>query len=98
MTAPHITTEYDCDTECFRLMATSHQRTEPAGPRLYRGGDFPVIQFAHEDKDAADRDCAALQEYVTLAWAGKAPKAKGREEAEEKKMTKWDFANAVWMI
>ncbi len=76
MTAPRITTEYDCDTECFRLMATSHQRTEPAGPRLYRGGDFPLIQFAHEDKDAA----------------------KGREEAEEKKMTKWDFANAVWMI
>lgn len=94
---PIITVSEDIDTGEFTLMATSHGRTNPAGPRLFRGGELPDIQFTHFDADNAERDRAALQAYVTAAWAGKAPKAKGREEKEAAKpLTKLDFTNAVW--
>lgn len=82
MTTPLITIEQDFETDLFQLMATSYTRCEPAGPRLFRGGSLPVIQFTHVDQASAERDCALLQTYVTAAWAGKAPKAKGREEKE----------------
>lgn len=93
---PAISIDYDWEGDTYTLVATSFLRTEPAGPRLYRGGDFPAIAFVHDNKAGAEQDAALLQTYCTLAWAGKAPKAKGREEKEEVKLTKWDFANAVW--
>ena len=95
---PKISIEYDMDREEFRLMATSYSVTNPAGPRLFRGGELPDVAFTHINEAEALRDCALLQTYVTLAWAGKAPRAKGREEAEEKKLTKFDFSNAVWTL
>ncbi len=98
MTAPKISVEFDGDLDCFRLMAFSYSSVEPAGPRLFRGGLFPSIAFTHETKEGADRDCELLQTYVTLAWQGKAPKAKGKEEQETApKLSVWDLKNAVWM-
>lgn len=98
MNAPIITIDYDMDCEIYTLVATSHGTTEPAGPRLFRGGKLPDVQFTHVDQASAERDCALLQRYCDLAWQGKAPKAKGREEKEEVKLTKFDFANAVWTL
>lgn len=99
MTAPTITIIQDFETDLFHLMATSFSVTNPAGPRLFRGGSLPLIQFTHVDQASAERDCALLQNYVTLAWAGKAPKAKGREEkSEAPKLSVFDIKNAVWSI
>lgn len=95
MLAPAISVELDSD--CFRLLATSHGVTNPAGPRLFRGGELPEIHFLHTDEQDAIRDAALLQRYCDLAWFGKAPKGKGREEKEQPVLTKFDFANAVWM-
>lgn len=98
MNAPIITAEFSGDMDLWQLVATSHGTTEPCGPRLFRGGELPDVQFTHVDQAGAIRDCALLQRYCDLAWSGKAPKAKGREEkVEEPALTKFDFANAVWM-
>jgi hypothetical protein len=97
MLAPVITAEYNGDSDCWELLATSHGVTNPAGPRLFRGGKLPAVAWLHVDEDSARADAAALQRYVDLAWQGKAPKGKGREEKDEVKLTKFDFANAVWM-
>jgi len=96
MTAPRITIELDGDTDHWQLMATSYSVTNPAGPRLFRGGELPDVQFTHADESTALADAAKLQRYCDLAFAGKAPRANGREEKEEVKLTKRDFANAVW--
>lgn len=96
MKIPLITIELNGDTDCWELMATSYLRSEPAGPRLFRGGDLPDIQFSHVDQTDAERDRAALQRYVDLAWSGKAPKAKGREEAEEVPAKTADLSGAWW--
>lgn len=98
MNAPIISIEFDGDADCFRLMATSFLRREPAGPRLFRGGELPNVSWLHVDEDSARADAAKLQAYVTAAWQGKAPKAKGKEEQEQPKLTVWDLKNAVWAI
>ncbi len=98
MKTPIISIEYDMDTETYQLMATSYSVTNPAGPRLFRGGDLPDVQWTHSNEAEALRDCALLQTYVTLAWAGKAPRAKGKEEQDAApKLSVWDLKNAVWM-
>lgn len=96
MLAPVISVELDGDCDCFRLMATSHGTCEPCGPRLFRGGELPAIDFIHIDEMDALRDAEMLQRYCDLAWSGKAPKGKGRKEKEEIKLTPLDFRNAVW--
>lgn len=93
---PVITVEENMETGEFTLMATSYSTTEPAGPRLFRGGDLPDIQFAHFDADNAEHDRALLQRYCDLAWAGKAPKAKGREEKEAEAAAPVDLSGAWW--
>jgi len=98
MTAPTVTAVFDFDTERYVLMATSHGVCNPAGPRLFRGGDLPNVQFSHVDQTEAERDRDALQTYINLVWSGKAPRSKGREEAEQPALTKADFANAVWTL
>lgn len=96
MKAPTITTEFDGDCDLWRLMVTSFTRCEPAGPRLFRGGDLPDVQWLHEDEESALDDAAKLQAYVTLAWAGKAPKAKGKEEKAEVETVAPDLSGAWW--
>lgn len=96
MTAPTITIEFIGESDLWQLMATSFTVTNPAGPRLFRGGELPQVQWLHEDESTALADAAKLQAYVTAAWAGKAPKAKGREEKEVRPVTLLDFSNAVW--
>ncbi len=98
MKIPVITVCEDFESGMYVLYATSFLRTEPCGTRLFRGGELPDVAFTHSNEAEALKDCAALQTYVTLAWAGKAPRAKGREEAEEVKLTKFDFSNAVWTL
>src|SRR3954463_13647225 len=95
---PRISVQFSDAYDCYQLVATSYSVTSPAGPRLFRGGDFPEIEFLHVDESEALKDAAKLQVYIDLAWAGKAPRAKGREEAEQPKLTVWDLKNAVWMV
>lgn len=98
MTAPTITADFDGDCGSYRLYATSYSKVEPAGERLFRGGDLPDIQFLHEDEATAIKDAAILQAYLNAAYSGKAPKARGREEKEvvgPKKVA--GIENAVWM-
>ncbi len=95
MNTPIITISEDLDSGEFTLLATSYLRTEPCGPRLFRGGDLPDVAFVHADAQSAERDRAALQRYVDLAWSGRAPRKKGAEEAEEKPAP--EIHDAVWM-
>lgn len=95
MNAPTITIIQDFETDLFHLMATSYSTTEPCGPRLFRGGELPAIQFVHADEMEALRDAEMLQRYCDLAWQGKAPKAKGREEKEET-VPVADLSGAWW--
>ena len=90
---PQISVSEDFDTGLFTLMATSFLRTEPAGERLFRGGDLPAIKFIHADESEANRDRDLLQAYIDAAWSGKAPKSRGREEKEE---VEPDLTGAWW--
>ena len=94
-TPPTITVLSDLDSGEHRLMATSHVKTEPAGDRLFRGGEFPVVRYVHDSAETAEHDRAALQAYCDLASKGKAPRRKGEKPAE-KELTLADFKNAVW--
>ena len=75
---PQITTEYNMDTEQYRLMVTSYSKTEPAGDRLFRGGDIPAILFVHDLEADAERDRAKLQKYVDETHGKKISKSRSR--------------------
>lgn len=98
MNSPVITTSFDLSSDSYRLMATSFLKTEPAGDRLFRGGEYPAVSYVHDDADTAELDRAKLQSYCDLAWQGKAPKARGKEEKVEKVEKVVDTAMAVWNL
>lgn len=91
---PIISILQDYETEQWHLHATSYSVTEPAGPRLFRGGGLPDVKFCHDSEASAKKDAAKLQDYINAAWAGKAPKVRG---VEEKTKRTFDITNAVWM-
>lgn len=43
-------------------------RPAPVGPRLYRGGDWPIDTYAYETKEAADVAASKVQEYLERYW------------------------------
>lgn len=45
-------------------MATSYNRTERAGERLFRAQPWPDIQFSHDTEEAALKDAATLTNYL----------------------------------
>jgi len=71
---PVISTTFDLDTGQWCLYATSYQRTEVAGPRLFRSPPHPDIRFQHDNQESAERDAATLQEYLTNPPKPKRPK------------------------
>jgi hypothetical protein len=76
-----ITTTLDFETEQWTLLVTSHGRTAPAGPRLFRGTPWPDIQFQHSTGAAADKDARVLQTYMDACAARKKPsKAQVRKQ------------------
>lgn len=74
-TPPTITVESRPDG--FYLAATSYNRTQPAGERLFRGEPWPVIHFSHATKEAAEKDATILREYLAACASGK---VKDREQ------------------
>lgn len=76
---PRITVQFDPEAESFDLMAESHNRTVPAGPRLFRGPPHPKISFQHPTQSAAERDARVLRDYLA-SLAPKISKTKGRRE------------------
>lgn len=73
---PQITITLDESTDLYILMARSYGMTSPAGPRLFRGGDVPNIEFRHQSQDAAEDAAGKLRTYLDSAWDKKAPKEK----------------------
>lgn len=95
--APIITIEFSGESDLWQLVVTSFGKTEPAGPRLFRGGDLPVIKFLHSDEMDAIHDAGVLQKYCDAAWSGrKLKKTMGREEADIAVDSKMDLSDAVW--
>lgn len=53
------------DGELYRLMCNCGRMAPmPAGPRLFKGGEFPLINFTHAEPDTAEQDAKKLQRYV----------------------------------
>ncbi len=94
MTAPRITVA-STEDDTFILEATSHSRTAPAGPRLFRANP-PDIKFEFYSRAAAEKDCKILQDY--LDGLGKARKTKrGAEEEAKETAPAIDLSDAWWM-
>jgi hypothetical protein len=68
-----ITTHYDFEMDRYELLVTSHGRTNPAGPRLFRGAPWPDVQFQHATKEAAQKDADTLQAYLDACAERKKP-------------------------
>lgn len=76
-----ITLTQDFDTDQWVLLVTSHGRTNPAGPRLFRGAPWPDVQFQHATKEVAQKDADTLQAYLDACAARKKPsKAQVRKQ------------------
>ncbi len=55
----------DFEDGVYRLMANDGiMEPLPAGPRLYRGGDFPAVHFVHENAESAAIDAEKLSAYL----------------------------------
>lgn len=91
---PTISVSEDLETSAFVLMATSYSKTEPAGPRLFRGGEIPDIAFVHATEAEANRDAALLQDYLNNL--GKQRKGKRGAEEEVVAATEVDLSGAWW--
>jgi hypothetical protein len=57
----------------FRLLVTSHGRTAVAGPRVFRGGILPAIQWSHYDTQNAQIHADKLQAYFDELPGAKKP-------------------------
>lgn len=72
-----ITVDYEDGT--FRLMANrAGMSATPAGHRLYRGGDFPRVDYVHDSPESAAKDAEKLNAYLQER-AGARTKAKRTE-------------------
>lgn len=68
----------------FRLCVESHGFRAPAGIRLYRGGDWPDIDFFHMEEARAREDAVRLQRYLDAREKERGPsKAKVRKEGAD---------------
>lgn len=71
-----IGVQFDADTMTYDLVIEDGMmRAMPAGPRLFRGGEPSAIQFSHETHEAALRDAAKLQAYLTAPKKGPSKRA-----------------------
>ena len=96
---PVISVEYSMDSDEYTLVATSYSVTNPAGPRLFRGGELPDVQWCHSNEAEANRDRDLLQRYLNDVHSGKSRKAKrGAEEAVIETEMSVDTTNAIWNL
>lgn len=52
------------DPAGFYLTVEHNRAVDPAGDRLFKGGNPPSIKFRHTDQAAAVIDAGKLQKYV----------------------------------
>lgn len=71
-----ITVAFDPADLCFRLYASSHGYTAPAGERLFRAPPHPRIAFTHETREEAERDADKLRAYLAALPAARKTKRK----------------------
>jgi hypothetical protein len=64
MRVPRIFVQFDLDTESYDLMCESHNRTMPAGPRLFRAPPHPRVQFHHASLTEAEKDAREMRTYL----------------------------------
>lgn len=82
MIEPPVISVFQSAADLFYLVATSYERTMPAGPRLFRGAPHPDIKFTHTMASEAQKHASMLQEYINDRWGDKMPsKAKLRKMA-----------------
>lgn len=66
-----VSVQFDADIMTYDLfISDGMMRPMPAGPRLFRGGEHPLIQFSHDTHKAALKDAAELQSYLSAPRKG----------------------------
>ena len=80
MSAPTISVTLDADTMTYVIMTTSHGRTEPCGPRIFRAPPHPDVAFSHESAEGAERDAAKIRAYLANLSPRKVSKTAARKE------------------
>jgi len=55
----------------FLLMATSHERTATAGPRIFRAEPWPDVEFSHVTRSNAEAHATTLRNYLSDCASGK---------------------------
>jgi hypothetical protein len=63
MTGPTLLVQFDADDCLYVIMARSHGRTEPFGPRILRAPPHPNVSAKHETEAGALKDVAKLEAY-----------------------------------
>ena len=80
MSAPTISVTLDADTMEHVIMVTSHGRTEPFGPRIFRAPPHPAVSTRHESPEAAEKDAAKIRAYLAALPAKKVGKTAARKQ------------------
>jgi len=65
---PTVSALLDMETGQWRLFASSYGMTTPAGPRLFRGGIPPALNWVSDTQEAANAEVALLTEYLNSTW------------------------------
>ncbi len=73
-----ISTSHNFDTDRWHLYVTNYNRTEVAGPRIFRAPPHPDIAFEHDTREAAEADARKLQEYLNALPVAKKKKSKDK--------------------
>lgn len=75
----------------WRLMATSHGRTEIVGPRILRGNGVLSIDVRHATKEAAEDAATKLRAYLAALGKEKAAKDQDPERVEGRPVGHWEL-------
>lgn len=76
---PRIFIQLDTESGEFDLMCESHNRTMPAGPRLFRAPPHPRIKFHHETMRDAEADAAEMRTYLAHIETRRPSKTEARK-------------------
>ena len=73
---PTLLVQFDADDCLYVIMARSHGRTEPFGPRILRAPPHPMVATKHETEAGALKDVAKLEAY----FAGLTDRKKAKDK------------------